>query len=1470
MLSNCQGITPIGWSDELLDGRIHYNIIRVEIIVDYPSNIDIASLSVVDPQNSKQPGFLFAEIERVQAVISSSDISYSSALLRTKGTENKSAVAVPAFCIQDGDKNCYYSLLHSTSGWKHGFKPRLHKIDNNDIDGMITYKVKLTSEIGLLKSIEYIQYEQRNALQVPFFAALEVIIPSVPESALRGAFDLSQQVNNDELIQNAITYKNTIVSRYSLDILASRGVSHGTIATKFKEFKITSDDPRFNTAVSIISQYKNGIRERFSQQQTRTKLKPNTNLLRFDQPRGFLCDKKDLLIEQISSDKVLIDTAKWIIDIRKGEQQPIFANELLRNDQIKRLLPRFIQTKSAIARLDVVTYALRSGVPLLIQGPTSASKSLTVQVASVGLYGQLPLIYALSEQTEVGDFLGRKMLRRKGTSMLSYVPGVLAEAYEKGRVLLLDEYDLCPPKVLSSILSALDGSTIEIEGRKIIRHQNFRVIATLNGETEGFTSQQRNILPSEVLARFHTIYFPLMGTEECNDIFNQLLKKSNPQYENESKQITDVHQCVSNYYTSDQRIDKSRGSATITLRNFSYALDLMVLEKLKPRDACQIAYIAQIPIIDRDKLKQRMDKLGKADNFQKLRDEITQTATEMHIHPHPQFIDAAVYAIIAARNGLHVLLEGPSGCGLSTLARFVANFIRNKKGTKLEEETPIVLLGPESTVENIIGSFKPQEMKSNETDLTKLVKWENGPLLISAEFGTPVILDRIDEAKAQVTERLNPILEKNARRGGTQFLVPERGESTEQQVKEGFVVIATLTTNPNRQTPAISLALRNRFITIAVEPPELKEELQTLFAQIVISNVAEKLRSLFDQTTISNDSQKIKSIKNEELPHGIKPTIPKKDQIKQLSQQISKGLLNTATIRDVALLAHAVCSTYGIIDGLPAPELVALCQLLSDQLTSNMEIFIQRTLTSPKSGQRFFYEGDHKAPMWKSIAALTISSSTGRPLFLQGEPGCGKTEAVRHFSANRTFNSRNPVYSVSCSGETQIEQFIGSLVFEKNGFRFIDGPLVQAARQGCVFLADEFNLLTPAVMITLVPFLSARPGDTFIHPEIKDPITVASGFLFVATGNEDSERGRVKLPQFVDSLLQRLIVKNPSDLEMDGLIEKIIKEDYPNINVQKFQPSAIREFVDKMKDILHIKWSLRDVRRFLRRANDFIGFRPYDSELSREIKPISSTDIALSFILSGQSLDEERKKEMINRTVKIFNGSQDDANSLVQGRTHFRKTYQGNYLLRGHIAMKIEKEALFPQPLMDALFWIRWTGTPDDQIPRENLLLVGQTSYKTTAMQFILPENKNIIHMTREMQISELIGSTSISTPTRFEDSIQNLQLSIRDALISIGYTNKQENGEQLVKDIKSKLENEVDIVEREDEQIGEEEEYQEQKRVSQHLDQMSCILQDQVLLIIIIHLFHLSPLEQLRAFCVNRFINIILDELSRFVSLYL
>jgi midasin (ATPase involved in ribosome maturation) len=212
-----------------------------------------------------------------------------------------------------------------------------------------------------------------------------------------------------------------------------------------------------------------------------------------------------------------------------------------------------------------------------------------------------------------------------------------------------------------------------------------------------------------------------------------------------------------------------------------------------------------------------------------------------------EFLDAAASAVVAANSGLHVMLEGPTGSGLTTLAKFVA-YYSTKADTRFTStplpDIPQVLLRPESTMENISAAFKPHTLVSDSESITRLVQWENGHLLEASSAAVPVILGRIDETKAQVSERLNPILAKNARRGVTKFLVPAKGELTEIVVEKGLTVIATLTIGARRQTPATSLALRNTFVTVAVESPVMTSALREKISKIVITRLSAKLRTI--------------------------------------------------------------------------------------------------------------------------------------------------------------------------------------------------------------------------------------------------------------------------------------------------------------------------------------------------------------------------------------------------------------------------------------------------------------------------------------------------------------------------------------------------------------------------------------------------------------------------------------------------
>jgi hypothetical protein len=164
---------------------------------------------------------------------------------------------------------------------------------------------------------------------------------------------------------------------------------------------------------------------------------------------------------------------------------------------------------------------------------------------------------------------------------------------------------------LACILAALDGSVIEINGGQVRRHRNFRLVATVNGETECFTSKQRNVLPTEMLSRFRTISFSGLTRGECETIFSELVPKSIPQARDIAQAIAGLHAKVQQHFldpTPDHR-DLARAEAIITLRNFSCAMAIMEAGTNNARDACTVAYLAQLPRNERAAVQNQIQRL---------------------------------------------------------------------------------------------------------------------------------------------------------------------------------------------------------------------------------------------------------------------------------------------------------------------------------------------------------------------------------------------------------------------------------------------------------------------------------------------------------------------------------------------------------------------------------------------------------------------------------------------------------------------------------------------------------------------------------------------------------------------------------------------------------------------------------------------------------------------------------------------
>jgi hypothetical protein len=237
----------------------------------------------------------------------------------------------------------------------------------------------------------------------------------------------------------------------------------------------------------------------------------------------------------------------------------------------------------------------------------------------------------------------------------------------------------------------------------------------------------------------------------------------------------------------------------------------------------------------------------------------------------------------------------------------------------------------------------------------------------------------------QVTERLNPLLETNAKIEDVQFLVPEKGGLDQMDVGKSFVVIATLATPTSTSQMCgdncgISLALRNRFVTIHVESPDLNSsEIRKEIARSVLSRMTIK------KINAASKAGNIEGVPNSYIPSTLQTTILNTELINNLSEAIANTKLPPCTVRDIALLATAVGWAHGTIEWKEPEELVRACTLDEKWLASDeADTLILHTVGHNKPGQRFFFSThDRYSPMWQVMAALCMASASAQHLFLQ-------------------------------------------------------------------------------------------------------------------------------------------------------------------------------------------------------------------------------------------------------------------------------------------------------------------------------------------------------------------------------------------------------------------------------------------------------------------------------------------------------
>lgn len=135
------------------------------------------------------------------------------------------------------------------------------------------------------------------------------------------------------------------------------------------------------------------------------------------------------------------------------------------------------------------------------------------------------------------------------------------------------------------------------------------------------------------------------------------------------------------------------------------------------------------------------------------------------------------------------------------------------------------------------------------------------------------------------------------------------------------------------------------------------------------------------------------------------------------------------------------------------------------------------------------------------VLVLRRLAETGLYVLLVGEPGVGKTALVEAAFPE--------ALTVPCSGDLTVAHLVGTHLPTDDGrWRWRDGPLVTAMREGHPLYLDEVALLPPEVSTVLHSVMDGRGWLRIDDRPDSPPVRPADGFFVVGSYNPGSLSGR--------------------------------------------------------------------------------------------------------------------------------------------------------------------------------------------------------------------------------------------------------------------------------------------------------------------------------------------------------------------------
>ena len=1150
------------------------------------------------------------------------------------------------------------------------------------------------------------------------------------------------------------------------------------------------------------------------------------------------------------NDNDIKNTDDLILKIQKA--QPSFLDcKCSENQFLKKY--HFILTENAKERLNKLYTYIKKKIPVIIEGETGSSKSLSAEIIcdiishekaeeekeekieddnyniynkeSLNNINKQPYIkYNLSAEVKISDLMKKLTGDKTYLSGIKIIEGEFFRAFKGGIPLILDEINLASQEVLQCIEDALDSQEINIEVPSIGHVEQkmtkgFCLIATQNPNKDNYANK-RQYLSQSFLSHFQILKFPSFEFDELKKIAEELFKSFNNGHSGNEKDkqfITDLLD-FHNKWTS--QLEVKNDIICFTIREIKACIRSYIEEQKK--NGFKIVKVIYGSRYEKEEKNKLLDLLEKYDsfkldckNYRSNKIEFKIPKNIKGIYESQSILELFESSIFSLKHRRHILIVGKEGSGKSMAARCITK-IYNKN------EYFHFICTEETKVSDLIGYHSPSTNKSDESEaIENNLEWKEGFLTKAIKNGKIVILDNLHEANSIITERLNDLLDSR-----DSFYIPENPLENNIKINEKFRVIGISDRN---LISKMSPAFLNRFDIINLENQldYINEDEFNNLIQILLENEQENNRTIYEEnakdiieemsffdedessmnkskeldmskesdkniSTSINNIKNIIQLKKEEIKklggkliNLIKDNSPKKlINNEKMNEDEDEKIYNIKDISRFCFCLKIILNIKEFKDKIETNDINIdniidfIYELLfteNDKISNGKikEILLKMFKGKNKNqNNSFIYEGNNSLENF--IAIVYASYLIHLHLCVIGPSGVGKTACAKFIS--EILKNNNDYKLFPFHRNTKPSELYGTINIKKGKIEEYNGPFIDSALNGNIFIADEMNLSSKSTMNCLVPILDPLLDKNIYIPSVDKVINIKENFFFIACQNDMDNLGRNIIPNNLRRKIKGIKYPNQKD-------EEIIKICVEKRN-EKFGKSGVKESIknfftkehaeylgkfmikynDKIADFNSylLKWSFRDIDKLMNRIYE------HNNEKFKNFKYYHFIYFYLFSSFPKNENFKEYKRKKINIKKKNIYNLKEIINSFffdcfkinTKDSEELEKDYfskpiidlESSYLMKGSIGVKINdlkdkikkgKQINFNN-YYDDFFKLKLISR------NEPIILMGPSSYKTNLAKFFiksefckrhhLSKKYKMIYLNQKTTIEELLG----------------------------------------------------------------------------------------------------------------------------------